>query len=205
MRVAALVLVLMLVAAPAFALGDNHNDNDNHNSATAVSSSRSDSSSRSEANVRNENEQGQIQGQLQGQLQGQGQVANGEVNVGGDTIKSVALGFPNVSAAEGTNSATATYLFGSLGLSDTEMYKKGIATIQTVLAIPDEILPQAEKKALVLQVIDKMMGSIRAKRLLGIGPEQHSKNLVNLFGVLSWDSVWAENQKPFQCKSDIKY
>jgi len=95
-------------------------------------------------------------------------------------------------------------LFGSLGLSDTEMYKKGIATIQTVLAVPDEIITKDEKKVLVNKVIEKMMGSIRAKRLIGIGPEQHSKNLLNLFGVLTFDSMWDEGQKPFQRKKDIK-
>jgi len=196
-KVLCIAVVLMLaVCSPAFAVLD---DNSNHNTQGQLQGQGQ--------------AQGQGQGQLQGQAQaaiaaqgqGQGQIAVGKVDVQDNSkTETTALAFPNVSAAEGTNSATATYLFGSLGLSDTEMYKKGIATIQTVLAIPDEILPQAEKKALVLQVIDKMMGSIRAKRLLGVGPEQHSKNLVNLFGVLSFDSVWAENQKPFQCKSDIK-
>jgi len=173
----------------------------------------------------NQQQQGQAQGQLQGQAQGQGQgqlqgqaqaaiAAQGQgqgqlgivsTSVGGDTVKdNYALSFPNVSAAEGTNSATATYLFGSLGLSDTEMYKKGIATIQTVLAVPDEIITKDEKKVLVNKVIEKMMGSIRAKRLIGIGPEQHSKNLLNLFGVLTFDSMWDEGQKPFQRKKDIK-
>jgi hypothetical protein len=204
-RVAALVLALLLIVSPCFA-GGLFEDNSNTNQQGQAQGQQQGQGQA----------QGQGQGQLQGQAQaaiaaqgqGQGQIALGkvstDVNIGGDSIKSTALMFPNVSAAEGTNSATATYLFGSLGLSDTEMYKKGVATIQTVLAIPDEILTLDEKKVLVKQVVDKMMSSIRAKRLLGIGPEQHSKNLINIFGLLSWDSVWAENQKPFQCKSDIK-
>ena len=194
-----LVVALILMTTPAFALLDtirNNSPEQDQNQGQA---------------------QGQLQGQAQGQLQGQAQAAiaaqgqgQGQLgvvstSVGGDTVKdNYALSFPNVSAAEGTNSATATYLFGSLGLSDTEMYKKGIATIQTVLAVPEDILSKEEKKALVNQVIAKMMASIRAKRLLGVGPEQHSKNLVNLFGVLSFDSVWAEGQQPFQKKKDIK-
>jgi len=190
-----LVAVLLLTVTPAFALLDTIRNNSPEQDQTQGQA------------------QGQAQGQLQGQAQaaiaaqgqGQGQIGVVSTNVGGDTVKdNYALSFPNVSAAEGTNSATATYLFGSLGLADTEMYKKGIATIQTVLAVPDDIISKEEKKVLVNQVIAKMMASIRAKRLLGVGPEQHSKNLFNLFGVISTDSVWAEGQQPFQKKKDIK-
>lgn len=157
--------------------------------------------------------QGQAQGQLQGQAQaaiaaqgqGQGQVAVGKVEVQDNSqYESTAIAFPTTGATEGVASANASYMFGNLGLSDTETYKKGSHIIQTILAIPDDILSKEEKKVIVLDVVAKMMKSVRPRRLFGIGPEQHSKNLVNLFGLLSFDSVWADGQKPFQAKKDIK-
>jgi hypothetical protein len=39
---------------------------------------------------------------------------------------------------------------------------------------------------------------------MSFGPEQHSKNLFNMFGLLSWDSFWAEGQNPFQSKADME-
>jgi len=157
--------------------------------------------------------QDQAQGQLQGQAQaaiaaqgqGQGQVAVGKVDVqDNSTIKSVAIAFPSTGATEGVASANASYMFGNLGLSDTEMYKKGSHLIQTVLAIPDDILSKAEKSEIVKEILAKMTKSIRPRRLFGIGPEQHSKNLINLFGLFSFDSVWADGQRPFQRKADMK-
>lgn len=158
--------------------------------------------------------QGQAQGQGQGQMQGQAAIAAqgqiGEVSTDvsineEDSDKAPdAIAFPTQGATEGVASANASYMFGNLGLSDTEMYKKGTFIIQTVLAIPEDVLSKAEKTEIVKTVIGKMMKSIRSRRLLGIGPEQHSKNLVNIFGLLSLDSFWADGQQPFQKKADIK-
>jgi type II secretory pathway pseudopilin PulG len=160
--------------------------------------------------------QGQAQGQLQGQAQaaiaaqgqGQGQIALGkvktDVNVSDNSkTETTAIAFPSTGATEGVASANASYMFGNLGLSDTEMYKKGAHIIQTVLAVPDNIIEPELKAAIVKDVISKMRESIRPRRLLGIGPEQHSKNLINLFGLLSFDSLWADGQKPFQSKGDM--
>jgi hypothetical protein len=163
--------------------------------------------------------QGQGQGQLQGQAQaaiaaqgqGQGQIANGkvdtDVSISGDADSDRmpdAIGFPSVIAAEGTSSGSASYGFGSLGKANTETYKKVIPQIQTVLAIPDNILPQEEKVVIVKQLVGKMTDSNRTQRFLGIMWEDNSKSLLNMFGLLCWDSVWAEGQKPFQSKSDMK-
>lgn len=157
--------------------------------------------------------QGQGQGQLQGQAQaaiaaqgqGQGQVAVGKVDVqDNSSTKTIAIAFPSTGATEGVASANASYMFGNLGLSDTEMYKKGSHLIQTTLAIPDDVLPKNEKAEIVREILNKMTKSMRPRRLFGIGPEQHSKNLINLFGLFSFDSVWADGQKPFQRKGDMQ-
>jgi hypothetical protein len=171
---------------------DNHNSNVNANS----------NSNRNEN--RNTNTQGQLQGQLQGQ--GQKQTAVGkvttDVKVEGDTIKSYAIAFPSVSSAEGTSSGQATYLFGSLGKSNTELYKKLIPQIQTILAIPDDIMSQAEKKTIIDTLVKKMTDANRTQRFLGILWEDNSKSLLNVMGLLTWDSFWAEGQKPLQSKVD---
>lgn len=153
------------------------------------------------------NLQGQMQGQLQGQ--GQGQVANGKVNtevtVSGDEDSDKtpdAIGFPSVVAAEGTSSGSATYGFGSLGKANTETYKKIIPQIQTVLAIPDDIMSREEKKVVIVSLVKKMTDGNRTQRFLGIMWEDNSKSLLNMFGLLCWDSVWAEGQKPMQSKVD---
>jgi hypothetical protein len=197
MKLLAILLAVLLVCGSAFALGDNKNEQDQGQAQGQLQGQA----------------QGQGQGQLQGQAQaaiaaqgqGQGQIAVGKVDVQDNSkTETTAIAFPSTGATEGVASANASYMFGNLGLSDTEMYKKGAHIIQTVLAVPDNILEPELKAAIVKDVISKMRESIKPRRLLGIGPEQHSKNLVNLFGLLSFDSVWAENQKPFQCKSDIK-
>lgn len=200
MRLAALVLALVLLAAPAFAVLD---DNSNHNTQGQLQGQQQGQGQA----------QGQGQGQLQGQAQaaiaaqgqGQGQIAVGKVDVQDNSkTETTAIAFPSTGATEGVASANASYMFGNLGLSDTEMYKKGAHIIQTVLAVPDNIIEPELKAAIVKDVISKMRESIRPRRLLGIGPEQHSKNLINLFGLLSFDSVWADGQKPFQSKGDIQ-
>lgn len=166
----------------------------------------------------NEQDQDQLQGQKQGQLQDQAQAAiaaqgqqQGQVSVGavntevkGDNIDTTAISFPSVSAAEGTSSASATYLFGSLGKASTETYKRIIPQIQAILAIPQEVMGTQEKGQLINILTEKMMGSNRTQRFLGFAWEDNSKSLLNFFGLLTWDSVWMEGQKPFQCKADIK-
>ena len=158
--------------------------------------------------------QGQLQGQLQGQAQGQGQIAaqgqgqlgvvKTETSVDGDDVKTkvYANSWPALSGGEGVSQANAYSVFGGLGLSQTEAYKAYITQIQ---AIEASSVLSAEKKAEYVAILaEKMIKTNRTKRLLGIGPEVSGRNLLNLFGLLSWDSVWADNQKPFQSKGDIK-
>lgn len=196
------VLLAFVLLGTAYALLDDNSTNATAD-ATAVQGQIGINKS---VNV-NKNKNIGINKQQQGQLQGQqqGQVAVGKVEVSDNSSsKTTAIAFPSTGATEGVASANASYMFGNLGLSDTEIYKKGGYIIQTVLAIPDEYLSKPAKAEIIATVINKMMKSVKPRRLLAIGPEQHSKNLLNLFGLISLDSFWADGQKPFQCKSDIK-
>jgi hypothetical protein len=184
-----------------------NSNNENRNTNTAISSAtggrvESDISNRNSNEIDNRNLQGQLQGQAQGQ------VANGkvetDVKVEGDNVKAYANAWPSLSAAEGVSSGTASSIFGSLGLSSTESYKKIIPQIQAIIAIDPALMDNDSKKAVIKILVTKMTESNRKQRLLGVGPEVQGKSLINLFGILSWDSVWAEGQNPFQCKSDIK-
>jgi len=185
--------------------GNSNNDNRNTNTNLVSSSAtggRVDSEIDNEVDINNRNKQQQGQGQLQGQV-AQGKVDT-DVKVEGDNVKAYANAWPSLSAAEGVSSGTASSIFGSLGLSSTESYKKIIPQIQAIAAIDSAIMDNEAKKAVINILVQKMTDSNRKQRLLGVGPEIQGKSLINLFGILSWDSLWAENQKPFQCKSDIK-
>lgn len=155
-------------------------------------------------------QQGQLQGQDQGQLQGQGQVSVGKVKVNTEVINEDsdnapdAIAFPAVAATEGVQSGTLSYLFGSLGKADTELYKKAATQIQVILAIPDEYIGQEEKAQLISDLINKMKKSNRTQRFLGFLWEDNSKSILNLNGLLTWGSVWAEGQNPFQSKRDME-
>ena len=218
-RLTCLVMLFMFVmfgVAMAAPLVDDsiHTNADADAHSTSVSTAIAGSTVHNDVdnNIRNSNENRnsnvgvnkQQQGQLQGQLQGQKQTAVGKVEVTDNSeTKTTAIAFPSVAAAEGTNSASATYLFGSLGKANTETYKRVIPEIQTVLAIPDAIMSNEMKKDIITTLVKKMTDANRTQRLLGVLWEDNSKNLLNLFGLLTWDSFWAEGQKPLQCKSDI--
>jgi hypothetical protein len=144
--------------------------------------------------------QGQQQGQLQGQLQNQ--VANGEVTVVGDTQKVYANSWPSIGGAEGVSSGTASSIFGSLGMSNTEMYKKIVPQIQVVTALmKEEIISKETGTKIIDSLVEKMLKANKTQRLLGVFCESESKSLFNFLGLLSWDSFWTDGQKPFHRKT----
>jgi hypothetical protein len=195
-----LLALLFLITSPCYAIGQAQGQGQGQQQGQGQLQGQSQGQSQGQGQ-----DQGQLQGQAQAAIAAQGQIALGKVNVeDNSTYEATSIAFPDTGATEGVASANASYMFGNLGLSDTEMYKKGSHIIQTVLAIPDDVLSRGEKRAIVNDVVSKMQKSVRPRRLLGIGPEQHSKNLINLFGLLSFDSVWADGQKPFQSKADME-
>lgn len=213
-------MAVLLVSGSAYALLDTVNNRNNSPEATATSDStalagaaavagssaiagnaniiKNENYANNTTRLNNKNSNKQAQGQIQGQ------VANGEVNVTGDTNKVYANTWPAVGATEGVSSATGSTIFGSLGLSSTEIYKKMIPQIQAIQAIDPSIMSIEDKKEIINTMVTKLANANRKQRILGIGPEITGKSLINLFGILSWDSIWNENQAPFQCKSDIK-
>lgn len=183
MKFLVILCLIMLLAVPCFAAS-------NHNNSQLQAQ-----------------QQGQLQGQAQGQAQAavaaQGQIANGDVSVAGDEtkVKSYAVAYPSLSGGEGISQANAYSIFGGLGLSNTEKYKTYITQIQAIEA--SQILSADQKKVMVDELATKMLKSNKAQRWLGIGFETSGRNLINLFGILSWDSFWADGQKPFQRSKDI--
>jgi len=144
--------------------------------------------------------QGQAQAAVAAQGQVQDQVANGSVSVGGDSNKNktYAASYPNLTGGEGVSQANAYSVFGGLGLSNTEAYKKYLVQMQAIEA--SQILTAEEKAALTKELIAKLMQTNKKQRLLGIFCETSGRNLLNLFGILSWDSMWNEDQEPFSKK-----
>lgn len=167
----------------------------------------------------------QDQTQLQGQAQGQGQAqaatsiqgqlgivgqANKQstkqsVSVAGDTTKVYSASYPAVGATEGVSSGTASSLFGSLGLANTEQYKKLMPQIQVISALIKEgYISPKDGQEKIDYLVKRMIKSNKTQRFLGIFWETDGKSIMNLLGLLSWDSIWNEGQNPFQSKSDIK-
>jgi len=198
------IAVMMLAVSVAFAgvlSGDNNtNTNLNTNANTNLNAN---------TNV-NTNAQGQMQGQLQGQMQGQGQKqtavgkVNTDVNVSGDVNKVYANSWPSISGAEGVSSGTASSLFGSLGMSSTEQYKKLMPQIQVISnLIKDGTISKEAGQDQIDTLVKRMLRANKTQRFLGIFWETDSKSLINLLGLLSWDSIWDEGQNPFQSKRDM--
>lgn len=211
------------MAVPAYALLDDNStnqqqqqgqisDNDNRNTNTNLNGNDNDNRNTNlNANSQGQG-QGQDQGQLQGQAQGQGQMqgqaaiaaqgqVQGQASIQGnqqntsEENKTYANAWPSVTGGEGVSQANAYSIFGGLGLSSTEPYKKYIVQIQAIEA--SQTLTSEEKKVLVEKLVNKMIDSNKTQRLLAIGPETSGRNLLNLFGLLSIDSFWKEGQKPF--------
>jgi hypothetical protein len=186
-KVVVLVIALLLLTGIAFA-GQQQNNNDN--GGTEISTNV-DVENRNVGINKNKQQQGQIQGQMQGQQQGQ--IANGEVSVTGDSTKVYANAWPSVTGAEGVSSGNAATIFGSLGLSQTEKYKKIMPQLQAVSAlVKDGMITPEEGRAIVKPMVEKLVRTNKTQRLLGILWETDGRNLLNGFGILAWDSVWKD-------------
>lgn len=207
-KVIVLVIAMLLTLTSIAFAGNNNNQNNSDNGGN-------------QEQIQGQ-AQGQLQGQAQGQLQGQAQAATaiqgqlgivGQANkqatsqnvaVGGDTTKVYSASYPAVGATEGVSSGTASSLFGSLGLANTEQYKKLMPQIQVISALTKEgFLTQEEGQERIDNLVRRMIRSNKTQRFLGIFWETDTKSIMNLLGLLSWDSIWDEGQNPFQRKSDI--
>jgi hypothetical protein len=203
-----LILVLMLVlAVPAYALLD-----DNSTLKDSTNQLQGQIAEGGDANQQQGQGQGQLQGQAQGQGQGQAQAAiaaqgqiqgnlgiqkgnTTDVKVEGDNVKTYAVSYPALSGGEGVSQANAYSIMGGLGLSNTEEYKLLITQIQAIEAI--QSLDVETKAEIVADLVDKLVESNKAQRFLGMFWRTSGRNLSNLFGILSWDSFWKEDQHPF--------
>ena len=207
MRVLVLVLAVMLLSLPAYALLDDNSTNQ----AQGQQQGQVGINDQEQGQLQGQGQaqgQGQGQGQLQGQtalggtsLQAQGQASlqgnkqQADMNVEGDENTTYANAWPSLSGGEGVSQANAYSVFGGLGLSNTEQYKALITQIQAIEA--SRTLDEVTKEELVKELIEKMVDSNKKKRFLGLFWETSGRNLMNLFGVLSWDSFWKDGQHPF--------
>jgi len=159
----------------------NRNDNDNRNINT---------------NLLNNN-----QGQDQGQAMEQGQIAVGQVQVQDNSsqeYKAFSFAPPGIAAVKGTSSANMYSIFGGIGLSQTEEYTIAIeklAVIERLQGAGYITEEQARNEALVTYI--QLDSATQPKRILGIFGKTRGRHLLNLMGLLSWDSYWAEGQTPF--------
>ena len=186
---------------------DNRNDNDNRNTNTNLlgneqeqgifDSGNSDNDNRNTNLLGNDQDQGQTQGQGQGQ--GQGQFAVGKVNVEDNSeYKSYAFSPPAIHAQKGTSSANMYSIFGGIGLSQTEEYTiaiEKIAVIERMEALGYLTKEEAIEEA--RETFEELDSASQPKRVLGIFGKTRGRHLLNLMGLISFDSFYKEGQKPF--------
>ncbi len=205
-------LALMLIGGSAYALGDN--ENEQAQGQIGINSSRNSNENENENDNRNYNDnkqaqgqgqaqgqlQGQLQGQAQGQGQGQGQVSVGRVDVADNSeYKSYSFSPPGLSANQGVNEANMYSIFGGIGLSETAEYKVCVEKLAVIERLQGAgYLTKEEAKAEALAVYLQMKEVTKDKRLLGVLCKTSGKNLLNMFGMLSWDSFWKEGQTPVE-------
>ncbi len=171
----------LLVLTPAFA-------GDNGNKATHVESeSKSTAIAGSTASASNTGIQANGQESEQSSSQSQ---SHEEKN------RNYANAWPALSGQEGVSQANAYSVFGGIGLSNTEPYKRYIVQIQAIEA--SQTLTASEKQLMTSKLFDRMMDTNKKQRFLGLFWETSGRNLMNGFGLLAWDSFWQDKQKPFK-------
>jgi len=198
------VFILMIVAvfmlvSPAFALldaiyDDSTNVQQGINDSGNSSVNRSGNSDNRNTNLLNNN---QGQDQNQGQKQAQGQANKIAIDDNSD-YEAYAFSPPAIHAQKGTESGNMYSIFGGVGLSTTEDYTVAIeklATIERMLGAGF----MTEEEALVeaKQTYKELDEASQPKRWLGIFGQTRGRSLLNVFGLLSWDSWYKEGQTPF--------
>jgi len=147
----------------------------------------------------NKQAQGQGQGQMQGQGQGQGQgqFAVGAVKVqDNSTYKSKAYSFgpPGLSANKGVNEGNIYSIFGGIGLSEDAEYTVCIEKLSVIERLKAQgILTDEEAVVEGRKAYKQLLQATQPKRLLGLLWETRGRNLLNLFGFLSFDSFYRES------------
>jgi hypothetical protein len=173
---------------------NNGNGNGNNNgNLRNVGNSSSNSSVKNSGNSNVRTSTSSVQGQAQ--LQGQGQQSSNTNSTGNDN-KVYANAWPSVTPAEGTSSGTASSIFGSLGIADTEKYKKIQVILQTLSAeVQAGLITQSQAQSLATDLNVKLLGTVKTQRVLGILWETSGKNLGNVLGLLTFDSFWKDGSK----------
>lgn len=180
-RIAGFVLMMLLMIPKISSAAEDANsailnENGITNSAQSLSNSTASSTAVTKSTAVNSAENG-----------------GNSISTSGDKNKSYANAWPSMGGEDGVSQGNIYSIFGGVGLSQTEDYKKYIEQIQVIAAMKVSGLISgrtAENKA--NRLLDKMMKSNKKQRFLGVGFETSGRNLINFFGILSWDSFWKD-------------
>ena len=171
-----------------FGSGNSDNDNENRNTNTNL--------------LGNDQDQGQDQKQAMGQAQGN---AN-KIDINDNSeYRSYAFSPPAIHAQKGTSSANMYSIFGGVGLSQTEEYTIAIEKIAVIerLQVLGYLTPE-EARAEARATYAQLDSATQPKRILSVLGKTRGRHLLNLLGLLSWDSFWAEGQVPFKGSAQVK-
>lgn len=169
----------------AFGGVSNSDSSVNHSGNSSINNSGNSKSSSTSRST-------QKQAQQQQSSQANGQTTTIESP---NNSKLYAPNWPSVTPAEGTSSGTASTLFGSLGIADTEKYKKIQVILQTLSAeIQAGLISKDDAAPMIASLNTKLMGTVKTQRtLFGLGPETSGKNFLNGLGLLTSDSFYKDS------------
>lgn len=226
--VLAVVMALVLMASGAYALGDLENTNNNsaNSSSSAVginnnsnrnfntnvnnvdvnnrNSNRNNAYSSSSARSNQNQNQGQLQGQMQGQIaaQANGQTMTNNVSENHKFMEADANAWPGINGEKGTNNFNGYSIFGGVGISQTAEYQIAIDKLATIKVMEvNGYLSPEEAKAEAKAAYAQLKYATKDKRMLGILWKSTGRNLLNGFGLLTWDSFWTEGGAPTEKSS----
>jgi len=183
---------------------DIENDIENRNTNTNLLGNDLDSRIDNEVDNEIDNEIDIENEQDQGQAQGQVAVGKVAVDIQDNSeYKSYSFSPPAIHAQKGTESGNMYSIFGGVGLSQTEEYTVAIETLATIERMQGAgYLTVEEAKEEALKVYTQMRTATQPKRWLGIFGKTRGRHLLNVFGLLAWDSWYAEGQEPFSKSGD---
>jgi hypothetical protein len=179
--------------------GNSDNRNTNTNLLGQDLRNTNDLSNRNTNLNGQDQDQKQGQGQDQGQGQGQAMGQSTGIDISDDSdYKSYSFSPPAIHAQKGTETGNMYSIFGGVGLSQTEEYTVGIEKLATIERMLGAGFVSKEWAIAEANAIYKDIDSAsQPKRWLGIFGKTRGRHLLNVFGLLAWDSWYQKGQAPF--------
>ena len=102
--------------------------------------------------------------------------------------------WPGINGEAGTSNFNGYSIFGGIGISATAEYKICIEKLANIKMMQDcGYLTKEEALAEARAAFNQFKYTTQDKRMLGVLWKTTGRNLLNGFGLLSWDSFWSDS------------